>query len=79
MISNFCAALKRDIPRDHLQYYVPPVDGAVPVVELVRDGVHLEPGARELVLEYPLDELVAGVVAVGVLVDLVGREQLKST
>ena len=50
--------------------YVPPVDGAVAVVELVCDGVHLEPGARELCLEDPLDELVAGVEAVGVLVDL---------
>ena len=50
--------------------YVPPVDGAVAVVELVGDGVHLEPGAGELVLEDPLDELVAVVEAVGVLVDL---------
>ena len=24
------------------QSHVPPVDGAVPVVELIRDGVHLE-------------------------------------
>ena len=50
--------------------YVPPVDGAVAVVELVGDCVHLEPGAGELVLEDPLDELVAVVEAVGVLVDL---------
>ena len=40
------------------------------MVELVGDGVHLEPRARELVLEDPLDELVAVVEAVGVLVDL---------
>ena len=52
---------------------VPPVDVAVAVVELVGDCVHLEAGARELadlLREDSLDELVARVEAVAVLVDL---------
>lgn len=40
------------------------------MIELVGDGVHLEPAARELVLEDPLGEVVALQEAIHVLIEL---------
>ena len=47
-----------------------PVDHAVSVVKLVSHGVHLQLGGGELVLQDPVDELIAGTVAVTVVIQL---------
>ena len=52
------------------RHKLPPIDHPVPVVELVRDSVHLQLAGGELGLEDAVDELVPGAVAVPVLVQL---------
>ena len=47
---------------------LPPVDHPVTVIKLVRHGVHLQLGGRELVAEDAVDELVSRTVAITVIV-----------
>lgn len=47
-----------------------PVDHAVSVVKLVSHGVHLQLGGGEFVLQDAVDELIAGTVAVTVVIQL---------